>query len=246
MYHFFRGGVFMKISKKFFTVVLVLAVLFTCMTPVMAATKTPVSTMALTGFSFPNTLDFGKSFSLKGTIKSNYKITSVTVNIINTTNNTVECGKSLANTTKSFAMSKIDLYITFGKLTAGSKRIEIWAKDEYGVKRLYNTPFTLFRPFNINDLNRNNITTAVLPNGWSKYYTSVSIKTSPVFPPLAYRAAFLDLSSNPFGYAIKIETIYGWNIRDNFGKLYYSWYKDGKAGPFIETSRNTTYEPYQI
>ena len=103
------------------------------------------SEITLSGANYPETLEKGDRFVIKGKIKSNAKLKSVTV-VVEKKN-----GVDLAYATKkrytnlrSFDLSNIDPYIAFRKLPVGEYRYKIKAEDVNGTKKTL-----MLRPFKV-------------------------------------------------------------------------------------------------
>lgn len=91
--------------------------------PTVSAKAAP--TITVSGYSQPTNIYKGNVFVLKGTISSTSTITNVNVRIKNNSTGAYEINKSLSNNSTSFSLSKIDPYITFNTLSAGSKTFEV-------------------------------------------------------------------------------------------------------------------------
>ncbi len=100
------------------------------------------STLSIKGHKVPSVLKQGKSFGVKGTVKSNYKITNVTVAIVDDAGNAV-ISKSAKPGAKSYKLSKLDSKIKFGKLGPGSYRYRISATDKLISVTLVDSPFSV-------------------------------------------------------------------------------------------------------
>lgn len=100
------------------------------------------STLSLSGANTPGTLGVGKSFSIKGTVSSNYTITNVTVGIYNS-NGAAVSTKSVNPAAKSYSIANLDRYIVFGKASAGKNYYRISATDAMGTKQLLNHAYTV-------------------------------------------------------------------------------------------------------
>ena len=80
----------------------------------------------------PVSLVQGKSYSIKGKITSNYKITSVTVGVYKTNGTATAQVKTVKPNAKSYNISSVDKYIKFGSLSAGSYDFIVKATDASG------------------------------------------------------------------------------------------------------------------
>ena len=105
-----------------------------------------VSTMKIGSGSYnPGSLKKGSSYSINGTITSNYKITSVTVGVYDaSTGKATAQVKTVTPNAKSYNISGVDAYIKFGSLAEGTYKFRVSAKDASGtVKTLVNNQFTV-------------------------------------------------------------------------------------------------------
>ncbi|MGN0519056.1 MAG: CHAP domain-containing protein, partial [Acutalibacteraceae bacterium] len=110
---------------------------------VTGGSKSAASTLTVTGYNYPSgTLAQGKSFSIKGTVSSNYKIKSVTVGIYNASGAGVST-KTVNPNAKSYNIANIDAYIKFGSAKAGTNYYKITATDEKVTKTLVNKSYTV-------------------------------------------------------------------------------------------------------
>ena len=93
----------------------------------------------------PGTLAKGKSYSISGTITSNYNIISVTVGIYNAADGTKTSNvKTVTPNAKSYNISGVDASIKFGSLAEGTYMFRVVAKDASGeLKTLVNNKFTV-------------------------------------------------------------------------------------------------------
>lgn len=83
----------------------------------------------------PVSLVQGKSYSIKGNITSNYKITSVTVGVYKTNGTATAQVKTVKPNAKSYNISKVDSSIKFGSLSAGSYDFIVKATDASGTTK---------------------------------------------------------------------------------------------------------------
>ena len=101
------------------------------------------STLKISNYNTPTTLNPGQAYSIYGTVSSNYNITSVNVKVVNTSGTTVT-GKTAYPNAKSYSIANLDQYITFDKLASGSYRYQVIAKDASSTsKTLVNSSFTV-------------------------------------------------------------------------------------------------------
>lgn len=107
---------------------------------VTASTATEGSTLRIKSVKAPSKIKKGKSFSIKGTVKSNKKIKKVTVRILDSNGN-VKLSASKKPNAKSFSLKKLDSKIKFRKLKKGSFTYQVIAKDSVQELTLVNKQF---------------------------------------------------------------------------------------------------------
>ena len=106
--------------------------------------KAVASTLKISMTSAPSSIKKGSSYNLKGTISSNYKITSATGSILNSSGSAVQTVKVTPNATShSVNTSKINNNLKFGSLAKGSYTLRIVAVDASGKSVTYNKAFTV-------------------------------------------------------------------------------------------------------
>ncbi len=88
------------------------------------------STLEISDATYPTFLDKGMSFSIGGTITSNSAITSVTVGVYNKSTGTAVITKTQAPNTRTYYLSDMDPYITFGSLKESNYIYKITASDK--------------------------------------------------------------------------------------------------------------------
>lgn len=86
------------------------------------------SSLLLNSANYPSTIAVGDTFSVKGTITSDYPITSVTIGVYNASG-TAKFKYSGAPNTTSFDINSVDSQMTFSKLTEGTYTYKIVASD---------------------------------------------------------------------------------------------------------------------
>ena len=104
--------------------------------------SSPASTLSISGYNTPPALAVGKSFSIKGTVSSNYNITSLTVGIYNANGSAVST-KTVSPNAKSYSLTKVDNYIKFGAAKAGTNYYKVKATDAKQTKTLLNKSYTV-------------------------------------------------------------------------------------------------------
>ena len=100
------------------------------------------STLKIASYTAPSSLKKGKSFTIKGKITSNKKITSVKVQVINSSGSTVLSASAKPNA-KSYQVKNLDKKIKFGKLKKGSYTYRVIASDTDQTLTLVNKAFTV-------------------------------------------------------------------------------------------------------
>lgn len=106
---------------------------------------TTESTMVLSDYNYPTVLDYGQGYSIKGTVKSNYKITSVTAAVYSAQGRKISEVTEYPNI-KSIDISKLNGGIDFSAAAAGLNYYKITAEDMQGQKVLLNKSFTVNSP----------------------------------------------------------------------------------------------------
>ena len=108
--------------------------------PISADNANYASALAISDPSIPTTLTQGKSFNVKGTITSNYKIKKVTVGVYNSSGKAIT-SKTVSPNAWSYNLSKIDSYIKFGTVPVGTFTYKISATDEKTTSVLVNAAY---------------------------------------------------------------------------------------------------------
>ena len=105
--------------------------------------QSAASTLSISMTSAPTSINKGSSFNLAGTVKSNYKITSVVGKIKqgNTAKQSVTINPN--STSVDIKSSNINMNLKFGSLAKGSYTLEITAKDSSGATKTYTKSFTV-------------------------------------------------------------------------------------------------------
>ena len=104
--------------------------------------KPVYSTLKIESYNYPSSLSKGRSFSIKGSISSNKKIETVTVEVVNSSGKAV-LSASAKPGAKSFQVKELDPKIRFGTLDKGSYTYKIVAKDTVKTLTLVNRSFTV-------------------------------------------------------------------------------------------------------
>jgi hypothetical protein len=104
------------------------------------------STLKISNATKPTSITQGSYFDLKGSISSNYKLTSVAGKIVTSDGNTVKYSKEVVPTGKTFSLygSAVDRSLLFNKLSTGTYYYKLTAKDASGKSlELINQKFTV-------------------------------------------------------------------------------------------------------
>lgn len=115
------------------------------------AARNAASTLKITSYTSPGTLNKGSGFSVRGTVSSNYKISSITVRLLNPSGGTV-CSKTVYPNATSYDLHRIDSYIKFGLCPVGTCRYQIWASDSRKSTYLVDKSFTVKGVTNTNSV----------------------------------------------------------------------------------------------
>ena len=107
------------------------------------AAAAPTSTLKIKSVKAPSRIKKGKSFKIKGTVKSNKKIKKVTVRVLDS-GGTVVCKASRKPNAKSFSVKKLDGKIKFGKLKRGSYTYQVIATDQIQTLTLVSKQFNVY------------------------------------------------------------------------------------------------------
>lgn len=94
----------------------------------------------ISGQTLPSTMTQGSSFSIRGTISANDKITSVTVGVYDT-NGKMKIGKTVSPNATSYNLKNVDTSIKFGSLSAGGYEYKVTAVTASGTSTLVSTVF---------------------------------------------------------------------------------------------------------
>lgn len=98
------------------------------------------STLKVTSASKPGDIARGSGFSIKGTVKSNYKITKVQI-LITTKAGKTKLSASAKPNKKSYSLQNLDARVKFGKLEKGTYIYKVIAKDSKQEKTLVKKTF---------------------------------------------------------------------------------------------------------
>lgn len=104
--------------------------------------KPSTSTLKIASYNYPSSLKKGKTFSIKGKVSSNKKISSVKVQVLNSSGKTVLSASAKPNA-KSYQIKNLDAKIKFGTLKKGSYTYRVIAKDSVQTLTLVSKAFTV-------------------------------------------------------------------------------------------------------
>lgn len=107
-----------------------------------ASTAKKTSTLRIKSLRAPKVIKKGKSFSIKGAVKSNKKIKKVTVRILDCNGNKIISATKKPNA-KSFNIKKLDAKIKFGRLERGLYSFQVIATDSAQKLKLVNRQFVV-------------------------------------------------------------------------------------------------------
>ena len=110
--------------------------------PVSAKNVDTKSTLTIKDQTIPSNITQGSGFGVEGVISSNYRISKVTVSILDSGGNAV-ISKTVKPEKWNYDLAGVDASIKFGKLTPGTYKYCITAKDEKHTKTLINAEFVV-------------------------------------------------------------------------------------------------------
>lgn len=107
-------------------------------------TVTPAAVAKIAGHNMPDSLKVKKAYSIKGTITSTTKISSVSVGVYTAeSGGTLKTGKTVYPNATSYNLSKVDPYIYFNRLSVGTYYYRVVAANAAGSTTLINKKFTV-------------------------------------------------------------------------------------------------------
>lgn len=109
------------------------------------------SSMVLEGYNYPTALTLGDNYDIRGVIKSNYKIMSVTLGIYDESGHVLSQA-SASPQVKSADISYLNSELDFTKAVTGKNYYKIVASDMAGSKVLLNKQFTVKKPDEVKSL----------------------------------------------------------------------------------------------
>lgn len=108
--------------------------------PISATNPNTASTMTIVDQSVPTEITQGNGFPVLGQVLTNYRLSNVTVSVLNSAGKSV-IGKSANPNAWSFDLLTIDSAIKFGSLSPGTYTYRVTAKDEKKSATLVNAKF---------------------------------------------------------------------------------------------------------
>ena len=110
--------------------------------PTSAKNVETKSTLTIKDHTVPTKIRQGNGFGVEGVISSNYRISKVTVKIIDSNGNTV-ISKTVKPDKWNYDLAGVDASIKFGTLSTGTFTYRITAKDEKKSKTLVDSKFVV-------------------------------------------------------------------------------------------------------
>lgn len=92
--------------------------------------KAQFETIRISGENYPTSFTAGSTFSVRGTITSDYAISAITCSV-RSENGTLQFTKTVNPGTTSYSLVNIDQYMTFSRLGAGTYIYKVTASDAY-------------------------------------------------------------------------------------------------------------------
>lgn len=100
------------------------------------------STLRLTAGNYPKSIVEGEPFTIRGTVRSNYRLKRVRI-FVKDSSGKVVLSASAAPGVKKYSLAELDRRIKFGTLSRGSYRYKVTAKDKKQKKTLISRSFTV-------------------------------------------------------------------------------------------------------
>ena len=107
-----------------------------------AANNATVSSLSISNYSQPTTIQEGSGFSVRGTITSSSKIKRASVNIVDDSGDQVISASASPNTS-TYNISGLDSKVRFGTLSTGEYTYQVTAEDAGGQETLVNDDFSV-------------------------------------------------------------------------------------------------------
>ena len=108
--------------------------------PISASEVNTASTLKISDATQPSEVSMGSGYPVAGVIESNYRISSVTVSIVNSAGKAV-ISKSAKPKAWVYDLDALDRDVKFGTLPAGTYKYQVKAKDEKKSATLINASF---------------------------------------------------------------------------------------------------------
>ncbi|MBQ9015433.1 MAG: hypothetical protein IJ109_04870 [Firmicutes bacterium] len=111
--------------------------------PAAAKVREPASTLKGAGLNYPKKIKKGRTFTIKGKVKSNYPISKVVITIKTKKGVKKQSVTGHPGGAKSYSLKRLDDKVKFGKLKKGTYYYIVTAKDSRKSKRLLKKKFTV-------------------------------------------------------------------------------------------------------
>lgn len=194
------------------------------------------STLSISNYNYPTKIVRGNSFTLKGTISSNYLINYVTVKVLDEYDTEIfSCNKTVYP--YSYSFSDLDKGMKFALLDVGRYKYQVFAADESGNEiLLIDKDFDVVAPpisvKNITNLKYTS-TTSSINLSWSKMKNINGYEVWVYKPNLGYYAKLKNISSSNTNYYNRVNlpsaSMYRYKVRTykiSNGVKYYSKFTD--------------------
>lgn len=105
-------------------------------------------TLSISGATQPSSINIGNGFNIRGTVRSNTNISSVTITVIDGSGKT-KLSASAKPGSRSYNLRRLDAKVKFGKLRTGKYRYVVRAKAGTITKTLINRQFSVVAKSNL-------------------------------------------------------------------------------------------------
>lgn len=207
--------------------------------PIGSENNTSYLYISVGNFDYPSgTIALGKAFSLKGKITSNYLITTVKGEIVNSDGTVVDSASQTVNSNSfSILNSTIDKNLEINHLLNGTYYIRYTAKDSSGASATWDSKSNMFT---VGGGTPPSYTVSFDPNGGSVYPSSKTLTVgtaltnmpTPTRTGYTFRGWAMD-KIDPDGSGVSVTTIVAdgvWTF-DKDTTLYAHWEKQATANP---------------
>lgn len=104
-----------------------------------------VDSKRITSAAYPDSLEKGKAFDVKGTVRSDVKITSVYARVLNS-KGTAVTKKTVNPNATTYSLAKLADYLKFSKLAAGTYTYKVRVTDAVGKSEVLSNEFEVYLP----------------------------------------------------------------------------------------------------